>query len=46
MNRFLFNFFSFVNIYKYSKILYQGEIDYFNKPNLQKYVSSKILLPF
>ena len=36
----------FVNIYKYSKIQYQGEIVYFYKPNLQKYVSSKILLPF
>ena len=46
MNRFLLNFFSFVNINKYLKIQYQGEIDYFDKPNLQKYVSSKILLPF
>ena len=46
MNRFLFNFFLFVNIYKYSKIQYQGEIVYLYKPNLQKYVSSKITLPF
>ena len=46
MNRFLFNFFLFVNIHKYSKIQYQGEIAYFYKPNPQKYVSSKILLPF
>ena len=46
MNRFLFNFFVFVNIRKYSKIQYQGEIVSFYKPNPQKYVSSKILLPF
>ena len=46
MNRFLFNFFLFVDIHKYLKIQYQGEIVYFYKPNPQKYFSSKILLPF
>ena len=29
MNRFVFNFFLFVNIYKYSKIHYQGELSIF-----------------
>ena len=41
MNRFLFNFFLFENIHKYSKKQYQGETVYFHKPNPQKYVSSK-----
>ena len=46
MNRFLFNFFLFEKINKYLKIQYQGEIVYFYKPNPQKYVSNKFLLPF
>ena len=46
MNRFLFNFLLFEKIHKYLKIQYQGEIVYFYKPNPQKYVSNKFLLPF
>ena len=46
MNRFLFNFFLFEKIHKYLKIQYQGEIVYFYKPNPQKFVSNKFLLPF